>query len=132
MPSFPFFRFPYQNQYYPHYTNYNSPIIPNTNNSNPNINSIPSEDFEKEQKENSEQKKRSFKYNSFGPIHFANPFVETNLDEPILEILGIELYLDDLIILGLLFFLSSSLQLAFFWFFHPDLHCSKTAANYQL
>ena len=48
---------------------------------------------------------RSFKYNSFGPIHFANPFVETNLDEPILEILGIELYLDDLIILGLLFFL---------------------------
>ena len=83
MPSFPFFRFPYQNQYYPYYTNYNRPIIQNTNNSNPNINSIPSEDFEKEQKENSEQKKRSFKYNSFGPIHFANPFVETNLDEPI-------------------------------------------------
>ncbi len=105
MPSFPFFRFPYQNQYYPYYTNYNRPIIQNTNNSTPNINSIPSEDFEKEQKENSEQKKRSFKYNSFGPIHFANPFVETNLDEPILEILGIELYLDDLIILGLLFFL---------------------------
>lgn len=59
MPSFPFFRFPYQNQYYPYYTNYNRPIIQNTNNSNPNINSIPSEDFEKEQKENSEQKKRS-------------------------------------------------------------------------
>lgn len=57
MPSFPFFRFPYQNQYYPYYTNYNRPIIQNTNNSNPNINSIPSEDFEKEQKENSEQKK---------------------------------------------------------------------------
>ena len=91
MPSFPFFRFPYQNQYYPYYTNYNRPIIQNTNNSNSNINSIPAEDFEKEQKENSEQKKRSFKYNSFGPIHFANPFVETNLD--------------DLIILGLLFFL---------------------------
>lgn len=59
MPSFPFFRFPYQNQYYPYYTNYNRPIIQNTNNSNPNINSIPSEDFEKEQKEDSEQKKRS-------------------------------------------------------------------------
>ena len=50
MPSFPFFRFPYQNQYYPYYTNYNRPIIQNTNNSNPNINSIPSEDFEKERK----------------------------------------------------------------------------------
>ena len=51
MPSFPFFRFPYQNQYYPYYTNYNRPIIQNTNNSNSNINSIPAEDFEKEQKE---------------------------------------------------------------------------------
>ena len=29
MPSFPFFRFPYQNQYYPYYTNYNRPIIQN-------------------------------------------------------------------------------------------------------
>ena len=40
MPSFPFFRFPYQNQYYPYYTNYNRPIIQNTNNSNPNFNSF--------------------------------------------------------------------------------------------
>ena len=57
MPSFPFFRFPYQNQYYPYYTNYNRPIIQNTNNSNPNINSIPSEDFEKEQKKIQSRKK---------------------------------------------------------------------------
>lgn len=57
MPSFPFFRFPYQNQYYPYYTNYNRPIIQNTNNSNPNINSISSEDFEKSKKKIQNRKK---------------------------------------------------------------------------
>ena len=79
MPSFPFFRFPYQNQYYPYYTNYNRPIIQNTNNSNPNINSIPSEDFEKEQKENSEQKKRSFKYNSLELVFKATNPLPANI-----------------------------------------------------
>lgn len=50
-------------------------------------------------------KKTSSKYHSLGPIHFNNPFLQENLEEPIIEILGIELYLDDIIILGLLFFL---------------------------
>ncbi len=41
---------------------------------------------------------------SFGPIQFKNPFFN-DLDEPIFEVFGIQLYLDDIIILGLLFFL---------------------------
>lgn len=49
------------------------------------------------------QEKSSNEY-SFGPIQFKNPFF-TNMEEPIFEILGIKLYLDDIIILGLLFFL---------------------------
>lgn len=47
--------------------------------------------------------KSSRSYN-FGPIQFKNPFF-SDIEEPIFEILGIQLYLDDIIILGLLFFL---------------------------
>ncbi len=50
------------------------------------------------EKENSS---RSF---SFGPINFKNPLF-SDVEEPIFEIFGISLYLDDIIILGLLFFL---------------------------
>ena len=49
-------------------------------------------------------KEKTSRYNSFGPINFQNPF-DVDSDEPILEILGIKLYLDDIIILSLLFFL---------------------------
>lgn len=59
-----------------------------------------SQEYNKTRKEN----KKTSKYNSFGPINFKNPFFN-NIEEPIFEILGIELYLDDIIILGLLFFL---------------------------
>ena len=39
-------------------------------------------------------------------MDFINPFNESfNKNEPVLEILGLKLYLDDLIILGLLFLL---------------------------
>lgn len=55
------------------------------------------------QKDSSKEKKSS-RYYSFGPIHFKTPFFN-DIEEPIFEILGIELYLDDIIILGLLFFL---------------------------
>ena len=41
---------------------------------------------------------------SFGPIQFKTPFF-SDIEEPIFEILGIQLFLDDIIILGLLFFL---------------------------
>lgn len=53
---------------------------------------------------NSENQKKSSRYYSFGPITFKNPLFES-IEEPIFELLGIELYLDDIIILGLLFFL---------------------------
>ena len=102
MFNFPFFRFPYSNYYYPYYNNYVK--------GNPK-----SFDINKQEKNNKtdeptysepKQDKRSSKYNSFGPVAFMNPFSESfNENEPVLEILGLKLYLDDLIILGLLFLL---------------------------
>ena len=103
MTNFPFFRFPYHNSYYPYYSNYNKTSTPNSN-IDKEDNNVISEILEPIQ-ENRNQKKKSSKYNSFGPIRFANPFFENDLNEPIVEILGIQLYLDDIIILGLLFFL---------------------------
>lgn len=50
------------------------------------------------------QKEKSSRSYSFGPVLFKNPLF-TNVEEPIFEILGIQLFLDDIIILGLLFFL---------------------------
>lgn len=108
MFNFPFFRFPYYN-YYPYYSNY---IKKNIANSNTNVcnNYDIYNNYKMEKKENKIQekinKKISSKYNSFGPISFINPFVE-NFDEnsPVLEILGLKLYLDDIIILSLLFLL---------------------------
>ena len=50
------------------------------------------------------ENEKSSRFYSFGPINFKNPFF-TDMEEPIFEILGIQLYLDDIIILGLLFFL---------------------------
>lgn len=52
----------------------------------------------------SSKKETSSRYYSFGPIHFKNPLFD-DIEEPIFEIFGIQLYLDDIIILGLLFFL---------------------------
>ncbi len=50
------------------------------------------------------QKEKSSRSYSFGPVLFKNPLF-TDMEEPIFEILGIQLFLDDIIILGLLFFL---------------------------
>lgn len=104
MINFPFFRFPYSKYYYPYYNNYMSysKLTPSINKSESIekkeiLNKIPAE---------ISKQKRSSKYNTYGPISFINPFVENiNEDEPILEILGLQLYLDDLIILVLLFLL---------------------------
>ena len=101
MANFPFFRFPYPNYYYRYYPNYNKNSDSNKNKQDNNI--VP--EILEPIKENRNQKKKSSKYNSFGPIRFTNPFIENDLNEPIVEILGIQLYLDDIIILGLLFFL---------------------------
>lgn len=101
MANFPFFRFPYHNYYYPYYANYNNINTSNADKHDTIINS----DSKKNMEENRGVKNKSSKYNSFGPIRFSNPFIENDLNEPIVEILGIQLYLDDIIILGLLFFL---------------------------
>ena len=102
MLNFPFFRFPYSNYYYPYYNNY----IHNSDISNSKDSYISSEKEDKIKSEWQDNKKGSYKYNSFGPIFFSNPFDESfNKNEPVLEILGLKLYLDDLIILGLLFLL---------------------------
>ncbi len=53
--------------------------------------------------ETSHEKKSSRSY-SFGPIYFKNPLF-SDWEEPIFEVFGVKLYLDDIIILGLLFFL---------------------------
>lgn len=55
-------------------------------------------------KKTSTNEEKSSRYYSFGPINFKNPLF-SDIEEPIFEILGIELYLDDIMILGLLFFL---------------------------
>lgn len=67
--------------------------IPNTNNIN-----------NKNTNKYNYNKKKSSKYNHFANINF-NSLLSSDLEHPIIEILGIQLYLDDLIILGLLFFL---------------------------
>ncbi len=43
-------------------------------------------------------------YHSFGPIQFNIP-IFNGVENPIFEILGMELYLDDILIISLIFFL---------------------------
>lgn len=107
MPIFPFFQYPYNNRYYPRYNYNNENYMHNSNNinsekkdtSHANENDTYNNDIDEKTQEN-----KSSRYSGFGPIHFQNPF-ELDSEQPVLEILGISLYLDDLIILGLLFFL---------------------------
>ena len=105
MPIFPFYQYPYNmNRYYAR-NNYNKSISKESldfDTSN-NISDLTNDNnIETNRTENKENK--SSRYSGFGPIHFQNPF-NMDSDEPIIEILGISLYLDDIIILGLLFFL---------------------------
>ena len=56
---------------------------------------------------NNDNTKRNYKtstYNSFANINIS-ALLNSDINTPIVEILGIRLYLDDLIIIGLLFFL---------------------------
>ena len=66
------------------------------------------EDIKNTKKENNnDNTKRNYKtstYNSFANINIT-ALLNSDLNTPIIEILGIKLYLDDLIIIGLLFFL---------------------------
>ena len=104
MPVFPFFQFPYS-RYYQRYNYNNSSYTNHSNNINNEkkyTSSINDNNFFNNY--TNELKNKSSRYSSFGPIAFQNPF-ELDNTQPVLEILGISLYLDDLIILGLLFFL---------------------------
>lgn len=95
MIRFPFFGYSYPYHYYPHYSS-----IPTTS-------KMPSKSFETEitspdnSKKISNTRKVPSKNNpiSFHYEGFSDP------NQVILEILGIKLYLDDLIILGVLFIL---------------------------
>ena len=103
MPNIPFFRLPFSNFYSPYYSRYQRKFnyynLDKTNN-------IYSEKKTKVYEKNSEyNKKTSPKYNSFTPFDFINNILNGNVSSPIFKILGIELYLDDIIILGLLFIL---------------------------
>lgn len=100
MVNFPFYRYPY-----PYY--YRNQI--NTLHNLPHTTPLKIEPDittkrtikEKQLKTYNEKKSR---YNSIGPLNFQNPF-SVDSDDPFLEILGIKLYLDDIIILCLLLFL---------------------------
>lgn len=106
MPNFPFPRFFAPNYYHQYYMNYYHPpkkdfmeniVTPVDSNTLVNQN----EEVKKETRTANNSYSRSF-----GPVrfNFDDPF-NMNKDEPIIDILGISLYLDDLIIIGLLFFL---------------------------
>ena len=110
MARFPFFGFPYQYPYYNRYYNnykYCNSNINKTNDKN--------SDTDKELEESSVQardnnnsnrscSKISSKNNQFLPFSF-NFTGFSDCDKPILEIMGIKLFLDDIIILGILFLL---------------------------
>ena len=109
MGNFPFFRFPYPNYYYRRPYNVNSPTYYNQVTKD-NLGYEKNREIEEviESKEDTSENVRykniSSKHNYFANINLSNLF-SSNLEEPVLEILGIRLYLDDVIILGLLFFL---------------------------
>lgn len=111
MLNFPFLPFPYNNYYkssYPHYYKNNGDIqnvsIMGNKEIKKGIKEHSNENVEKKEAETNKDQKRSTKNNSFANINLS-AILESDLNTPIIEILGIKLYLDDLIIIGLLFFL---------------------------
>lgn len=99
----------FYNNYYRYYRPYLSTNFKNSSESSQHYPAKDKSSFthtscEETSTKNSAKEKTSSKYYSFGPIHFKNPLFY-DIEEPIFEILDIELYLDDIIILGLLFFL---------------------------
>lgn len=87
MFNFPFFGYPYKYPYYRYYNKYSN--IKDTSNNTQSQN---------------EEKKDSIT-NSNEISNTINTRSYSDSDQAIFEILGIKLYLDDLIIIGLLFFL---------------------------
>lgn len=87
--------------FYNNYYRYYRPYLPPRNKS---FNGLPKEEISEPKVSDPQPNEKSSRSYSFGPIQFKNPFFN-DIEEPIFEILGIQLYLDDIIILGLLFFL---------------------------
>jgi hypothetical protein len=110
MGSFPFFGFPYPGYYrnYPHYYNkFQNEFSKQSNVSNKEISEVEKNADANimDKKQNfQEHKKISSRYNSIVNFNLSN-LLSSSIEEPILEIFGIELYLDDIIIICLLFFL---------------------------
>lgn len=110
MARFPYFgyNYPYYRNYHNYYSQFNSnPTSDSNKNSitgNPlSSNTIDvSKNIKKEVEPQNINEKRGIK--NIGPVSFNMDFF-SNPEEPILELLGITLYLDDIIILCLLFFL---------------------------
>lgn len=92
MFNFPFFNYPYSYPYYRYYNSYNPNSKIGTNNNQLNKQEIKEE--KKDSITNSEEISNTTDSRSY-----------SSADQAIFEILGIKLYLDDLIIIGLLFFL---------------------------
>lgn len=114
MPVFPFSPFyrNYYNYYYPHYYKNNEDIrnVEKKENTLTNTTFNPEDrrdnlgNEENNSADKRKHEKKSSNYNSFANINLS-ALLESDLNSPIIEILGIKLYLDDLIIIGLLFFL---------------------------
>ncbi len=92
------------NNFYNRYYRYYNPYIPTPNFSPQSEPKQKNPDETNNVDKISTKNENSSRYYSFGPLHFKNPFFN-DIEEPVFEILGIQLYLDDIIILGLLFFL---------------------------
>ncbi len=91
----------FYNNYYRYYRPYS---FPTSNHHYSAPDKAPDDDNSDSCSQTNSQKNNSSRYYSFGPLRFHNPIFD-DLENPIFEILGIQLYLDDIIILGLLFFL---------------------------
>lgn len=112
MARFPFgfpYQYPYYNRYYNNYKYYNSDTAQDANNDKNSSNTEELNDTQDGSVQANEENSRynskiSSKNNSILPFSFNfTGFSDT--DEPVIEILGIKLFLDDIIILGLLFIL---------------------------
>lgn len=101
--------------FYNHYYNYYRPYFSNSmkniqkKTSHKKIENVENEDRNSyidsnETSNNYKKDNTSSAFRSFGPINFKSP-IFGDIEEPVFEILGINFYLDDIIILGLLFLL---------------------------
>lgn len=112
MPVFPFSPFNYR--FYPNYINRNR--INNKKGQGRKIKEVietkidlENSEIKKEEENIDETNNRNYNKKRTSKNNFANfnisAILNSDINTPILEILGIKLYLDDLIIIGLLFFL---------------------------